>query len=473
MAIKLRHIIEIQSVQRFDISTQWVYNESSSSSPTKNFMSRDNSFQNNATRTRLTQRLDDKKDNVGSSTSSTLTSLHEKGNLPIHVFQEWMNFVQEQDCSENPDDYTHIYTDLAYWLHRGSIPRADIIDEATGIIQFKHGSFTDPLNGGFLRPLESLFIVNNKTFAFLLNGYDEPRSIKADVSIEPYRSMDDVYNNNACIREKFNITRRHHGFFLGPHSFVALNLQFPLFSQSTLDCYADVAFPLYQQIGMATKGPIQDPFSWEDKLPVAFWRGATTGGSYSKGKPWKDFHRSRFVSWAKEWEVRHPGTTCDVSDPQSLPPKNGSLKVDIGFHMYGQSDGSLTNDDLSFLYPFKSHVSLNTTKQFKYLIVVDGNTWPNRLQQYLQLNSVILYNGIFKDVYMWKLEPWVHYVPFKVDCSDLEERLHWVMNHDNEAKRISENARSLMSRMNSLNQMRCYSGLLLLEYSHLYMKNDS
>ncbi|KAI8612286.1 hypothetical protein BC830DRAFT_1067809, partial [Chytriomyces sp. MP71] len=77
-------------------------------------------------------------------------------------------------------------------------------------------------------------------------------------------------------------------------------------------------------------------------------------------------------------------------------------------------------------YPLKTAVSFETTLAFKYLLVIDGNTWPGRLQYYLETNSVILYAGIFIDYYMWKLEPWVHYVPVAIDFSDLDERIQWL-----------------------------------------------
>ena len=31
-----------------------------------------------------------------------------------------------------------------------------------------------------------------------------------------------------------------------------------------------------------------------------------------------------------------------------------------------------------------------------------------------------------------QLEPWVHYVPMKQDISDIEERLQWAIEHDDE-----------------------------------------
>ncbi|KAI8609582.1 lipopolysaccharide-modifying protein [Chytriomyces sp. MP71] len=86
----------------------------------------------------------------------------------------------------------------------------------------------------------------------------------------------------------------------------------------------------------------------------------------------------------------------------------------------------------------------------------------------LQTNSVVLYNGIFTDFYTAQLKPMVHYVPFRLDYSDLEERLEWLMRNDDQAREISRNARELMRQWSNVDQFKCYVGFLMLEYSHLF-----
>ena len=36
------------------------------------------------------------------------------------------------------------------------------------------------------------------------------------------------------------------------------------------------------------------------------------------------------------------------------------------------------------------------------------------------------------------LEPWVHYVPLNADASDVEEKMRWVVEHDDHARRIAQ-----------------------------------
>jgi hypothetical protein len=119
-------------------------------------------------------------------------------------------------------------------------------------------------------------------------------------------------------------------------------------------------------------------------------------------------------------------------------------------------------------YPLKSTVSFVKTTKFKYLLVIDGNTWPSRIQKYLATNSVILYNGIFTDLYLGMLKPWVHYVPIRTDLSDLDEKIEWLLANDDEAHSIAINAKALMSTLGRYEHLQCYTGLLLQEYGRIF-----
>ena len=143
--------------------------------------------------------------------------------------------------------------------------------------------------------------------------------------------------------------------------------------------------------------------------------------------------------------------------------------VDIGFSSHSQIDHA-TRKTFEVKYPLKASVSFEKTMKFKYLLVVDGNTWPSRMQSYLQTNSVILYNGIFIDFYLWILKPWVHYVPVRTDLEDLEEKMDWLLSNDYKAQEIAFNAKTLMSKLGRFEHLQCYTGLLMQEYGRLFGK---
>lgn len=86
--------------------------------------------------------------------------------------------------------------------------------------------------------------------------------------------------------------------------------------------------------------------------------------------------------------------------------------------------------------PISDHI------QYKYLISVDGNTaaWQ-RVPWILQSGSVLLL--VDTDIEEWfyhDLQPWVHYVPIKADFSDLELKVRWLRENDEEAKKIVNRA---------------------------------
>ena len=104
----------------------------------------------------------------------------------------------------------------------------------------------------------------------------------------------------------------------------------------------------------------------------------------------------------------------------------------------------------------------------RYLIHVDGNTWAGRFQFYLlDSRSLVLSNRVFIDWYMWKLKPWIHHVPFELDVSDLEEKLKWAIENDDEAKKIADYGYEYANKHLRDEDSRCYTGLLILEYANL------
>ena len=61
-------------------------------------------------------------------------------------------------------------------------------------------------------------------------------------------------------------------------------------------------------------------------------------------------------------------------------------------------------------------------------------------------------------------------MPFMLDFSDLGERMEWVLKHEEEAKQVALRAEALVRDHVRLADMKCYTGLLLLEYQELLFK---
>jgi len=78
---------------------------------------------------------------------------------------------------------------------------------------------------------------------------------------------------------------------------------------------------------------------------------------------------------------------------------------------------------------------------------VDGNAAAYRLLTLLAMNVVVLKVESLEDFELWfypMLKPWEHYVPVNKDLTDLEEKIEWCKEHDDECKQIAENAKKLV-----------------------------
>lgn len=71
--------------------------------------------------------------------------------------------------------------------------------------------------------------------------------------------------------------------------------------------------------------------------------------------------------------------------------------------------------------------------QYKYQINVDGTVAAYRMPYLLAGDSVVLkQDSIYYEHFYKQLQPWVHYIPFKADLSDLLEKIQWAKDHDEE-----------------------------------------
>jgi hypothetical protein len=158
-------------------------------------------------------------------------------------------------------------------------------------------------------------------------------------------------------------------------------------------------------------------YPWEKKIPQAFWMGALNGLFLNEPLLWRTNQRSRVVLFSLE----HPDLLF-----AKFPPFLNEDRV---------------CDEMKAMH---SLLSVPRTSQldactYKYLLDVEG--WGcgfHRTQWILRSNCVCVkqrgpntqwhYNG---------LKPYVHYVPYESDCSDLLSVLEWLRTHDNEAKSIA------------------------------------
>jgi hypothetical protein len=97
-----------------------------------------------------------------------------------------------------------------------------------------------------------------------------------------------------------------------------------------------------------------------------------------------------------------------------------------------------------------TNMSLKSMLMFKGLIMLEGNDVSSGLKWALYSNSVVL---MPKPVYTsWAMEellqPWVHYIPIDpLSTTDIDDKMQWILDHDEEAQRIARNGHLWISDM--------------------------
>ena len=155
--------------------------------------------------------------------------------------------------------------------------------------------------------------------------------------------------------------------------------------------------------------------NWNDKLSIAVWRGGSSG-----------FYRPSIRMQVVDHLFNVPNT--DVKFVRGGWPVNDNIIPD---HHFGER------------IPMEQHVN------FKYILVIDGNTLASNGQWTFATGSVPIIITHPKNRWWMQdqLEPMVNYVPVKYDLSDLVDKIEWLINHDDEAQTIATNALSLSRRV--------------------------
>ena len=103
----------------------------------------------------------------------------------------------------------------------------------------------------------------------------------------------------------------------------------------------------------------------------------------------------------------------------------------------------------------------------KYLMSIDGNSFVSRLPRFMQSASLMFRAGIFDEWY----EEWIaegkHYLRVALDYSDLNSKISWAIDNDDEAKEIGLQARDFSKKHLRREDMECYLFRLLLEYARV------
>jgi len=154
--------------------------------------------------------------------------------------------------------------------------------------------------------------------------------------------------------------------------------------------------------------------NWESRKAVAFWRGSTTGGFPSA--------RSNVVKKLMR------NALCDVK--------------------FRKSSTTREKDRIPLSH-FAPDCEFNDHFNYKFLFIIDGYSIASN-HQWIFLSGAVPIMVTHPDNHYWfqkYLKPMENYVPIKYDLSDLESKIKWLVDNDDQAKIIMENAKKLASEI--------------------------
>ncbi len=187
---------------------------------------------------------------------------------------------------------------------------------------------------------------------------------------------------------------------------------------------------------------------WGARASVAFWRGASTGGPFDLDNH-AESARFRLVALSR--------TRPDLVDARfsSLCTCSPELEALV------ESRG-----DVAGFTRIAHHY------RFKYLVLVDGFTspWPRYFWGLHGDSALVKQESPHTGWFDRACKPWVHYVPLANDLRDLEERVSWAREHDDDVRAITARARQFALENLSDAAMLGYLHLLLRAYARLTLR---
>lgn len=223
-----------------------------------------------------------------------------------------------------------------------------------------------------------------------------------------------------------------------------------MFSQSKInECFADLTVPDWTAWNnLLTPAQQHSLVPWQERKNNLFFRGSTTGGHYTPGVNFTRSHRQRLVLFAR-----------------------GKANMNISFHAVTQCSGQEVCEEMKSYFSARGslqpRVSHTDSFGFKYLLVIDGNTFISRLPIFMSSGSLIFRAALYSQWFDEWLVPGENYLSVKFDFSDLESKLEWALTHDAQAEAIAQRGKAFAYSRLRNEDIECYWARLLLEYASL------
>lgn len=224
---------------------------------------------------------------------------------------------------------------------------------------------------------------------------------------------------------------------------------FPIFAMCKIDSEQILLVPDYEILGkryqvLKEKDIAEVTVPWEKKIPRLIWRGSTA------------------QKWLKIEEKHLPLLSrlklCELSE---LYP----ALIDAKYTIFAQG-----GEKIPYLRKFAGNrVSFEEQMQYKYHILIDGNTCPYSNSGWKFFTGSLLFKPLSGWIqwYYGELLPYRHYIPVEENLSDLLAKIEWAMTHDEEAKAIGERCRDFARTHLTFSDDLLYLYLAVIRYSEL------
>ncbi len=284
--------------------------------------------------------------------------------------------------------------------------------------------------------------------------------------IEYYEMIQSTLKNHKTDNIMFVINKRDHPILRAdlhkPYTFLykkdiplinhIKNSYAPIITSYSNDEYLDITIPIVQDWIIATNPedyyPIINDVKWSDKLETAYFRGSTTGRLNKIDK----IDSNDMIEFSNLYYKNQRIRLAKLSYEWSKDEQKMNL-LDAGLTSWNLSDKIDSNGFVYYLIPkelenigitLKKKVPMNEQIIYKYLINMDGHTAPNRTTWILKSGCLMLLVESYYNDKTWisnNLKPYKHYIPIKSDLSDLEEKIKWCKENDDECKKIVKQAK--------------------------------
>jgi hypothetical protein len=166
------------------------------------------------------------------------------------------------------------------------------------------------------------------------------------------------------------------------------------------------------------------PPIWQQRIPVALWRGDTSGKSPAD---WRALQRLELCRIALHEPLVDAGITSVVQLPE------GAAETIAGEGLR------------------RAKIPTELHHLYRALISIDGNSCAFEFFCALLAGAPVLKIASprrFRQWFYHRLKPWIHFVPVEtIDMSDLPEKVKWIMADGTRAAKIGEAGRGLALTM--------------------------